>query len=69
MELMVDVVIVGMGIVYLFEDWLCLYVDSGVFELVFELWWWLFLGLFLYYLGWCFVLLVFCVFIDFIKVF
>lgn len=67
-DFVVDVVVVGVGIVYFYEDWLCLYFVSGVFELVLEDWWWLFFGLYFYYLGWWFVLVLFWVFIDFIKV-
>jgi DNA-binding transcriptional LysR family regulator len=50
-DLAVQAAIDGLGIVYLFEDWLQPYLDSGVLEPVLEPWWQRFTGPFLYYPG------------------
>jgi len=48
-DLAVDAAIAGVGIVYLFEDWLRPQLDSGALEPVLEAWWPRFSGPFLYY--------------------
>lgn len=50
-DLAVQTAIDGLGIVYLFEDWLQPYLDSGALEPVLEPWWQRFTGPFLYYPG------------------
>lgn len=48
-DLAVHAAVAGTGIIYLFEDWLRPYLDSGVLEPVLEPWWLRFSGPFLYY--------------------
>jgi DNA-binding transcriptional LysR family regulator len=48
-QLSVDVAAQGTGIVYLFEDWLQPYFDSGALEPVLKAWWPSFGGPYLYY--------------------
>jgi len=48
-DLAVEAAVAGSGIVYLFEDWLRPYIDSGALEPVLEPWWQRFSGPFLYY--------------------
>jgi DNA-binding transcriptional LysR family regulator len=48
-DLAVDAAIAGTGVIYLFEDWLRPYLDSGALEPVLEDWWPSFTGPFLYY--------------------
>jgi len=50
-DLAVDAAIAGSGVMYLFEDWLRPYFDSGALEPVLEPWWPQFSGPFLYYSG------------------
>ncbi|MDB6011544.1 MAG: LysR family transcriptional regulator [Gammaproteobacteria bacterium] len=50
-DLAVDAAVAGTGIIYLFEDWLRPYLDSGALEPVLEPWWQTFSGPFLYYPG------------------
>jgi DNA-binding transcriptional LysR family regulator len=50
-DLAVDAAIAGIGIVYLFEDWLRPLFDSGALEPILEPWWQRFSGPFLYYPG------------------
>jgi DNA-binding transcriptional LysR family regulator len=66
-ELAVEAAIAGTGIIYLFEDWLRPYLDSGVLEPVLEPWWLCFPGPFLYYPGRRLVPAPLCAFVDFIK--
>jgi DNA-binding transcriptional LysR family regulator len=66
-DLAVDAAIAGTGIIYLFEDWLRPYLDSGALEPVLEPWWQRFPGLFLYYPGRRLVPAPLRAFIDFIK--
>jgi DNA-binding transcriptional LysR family regulator len=47
----VDAAVAGTGVIYLFEDWLRPYLDSGSLEPVLEPWWQTFSGPFLYYPG------------------
>lgn len=48
-DLAVDAAVAGSGIIYLFEDWLRPYIDTGALEPVLEPWWQRFSGPFLYY--------------------
>jgi DNA-binding transcriptional LysR family regulator len=48
-DLAVDAAVAGSGVIYLFEDWLRPYLDSGALEPVLEPWWQRFSGPFLYY--------------------
>jgi len=48
-DLAVDAAVAGSGVIYLFEDWLRPYLDSGALEPVLESWWQRFSGPFLYY--------------------
>jgi DNA-binding transcriptional LysR family regulator len=50
-DLAVDAAVAGTGVIYLFEDWLRPYLDSGSLEPVLEPWWQTFSGPFLYYPG------------------
>ncbi|CAN5144506.1 LysR family transcriptional regulator [soil metagenome] len=50
-DLSVDAAIAGVGIIYLFEDWLRPHLDGGALEPVLEDWWESFSGPFLYYPG------------------
>ncbi|MDX3905562.1 MAG: LysR family transcriptional regulator [Pigmentiphaga sp.] len=66
-DLAVDAAVAGTGIVYLFEDWLRPYFDSGALEPILEPWWQRFSGPFLYYPGRRLVPAPLKAFIDFIK--
>ena len=66
-DLAVDAAIAGTGIVYLFEDWLRPYLESGALEPVLEPWWQRFSGPFLYYSGRRLVPAPLRAFVDFIK--
>lgn len=66
-DLAVDAAIAGVGIIYLFEEWLRPHLDSGALEPVLESWWQRFPGPFLYYPGRRFVPAPLRAFIDFIK--
>jgi DNA-binding transcriptional LysR family regulator len=66
-DLAVDAAIAGIGIVYLFEDWLRPHLDSGKLEPVLKPWWLRFPGPFLYYPGRRLVPAPLRAFIDFIK--
>jgi len=50
-DLAIDAAVAGSGIIYLFEDWLRPYLESGALEPVLEPWWQRFSGPFLYYPG------------------
>ena len=50
-DLMVDAAIGGVGIIYLFEDWLRPHLNSGALEPILQPWWLSFSGPFLYYPG------------------
>lgn len=66
-ELAIAAAVAGTGIIYLFEDWLRPYLDSGALEPVLEAWWQPFSGPFLYYPGRRFVPAPLRAFIDFVK--
>lgn len=48
-DLAVDAAVAGVGVIYLFEEWLHPHLDSGALEPVLEPWWLPFSGPFLYY--------------------
>ena len=50
-DLAVDAAVAGVGVIYLFEDWLRPYIARGELEAVLEPWWPRFSGPFLYYPG------------------
>jgi DNA-binding transcriptional LysR family regulator len=54
-------------VVYLFEDWLRPYLDSGALEPVLEEWWPAFSGPFLYYPGRKHLPAPLRAFVDFVK--
>ncbi|SCW77841.1 MULTISPECIES: LysR family transcriptional regulator [unclassified Pseudomonas] len=66
-DLSVQAAVDGLGIVYLFEDWLRPYLDSGVLEPVLEPWWQRFTGPFLYYPGRRYLPSPLRAFVDFIN--
>jgi DNA-binding transcriptional LysR family regulator len=67
-DLAVEAALAGAGVIYLFEDWLRLHLDSGALEPVLEPWWQRFPGPFLYYPGRRLVPGPLRAFVDFIKV-
>ena len=66
-DLAVDAAIAGVGVMYLFEDWLRPHFKSGALEPVLEPWWPRFSGPFLYYSGRRLVPSPLKALIDFIK--
>ena len=66
-DLAVDAAIAGLGVVYLFEDWLRPHFESGALEPVLEPWWQPFSGPFLYYPGRRLMPAPLRAFVDFIK--
>jgi DNA-binding transcriptional LysR family regulator len=66
-DLAVQAAIDGLGIVYLFEDWLRPHLQSGALEPVLEPWWQSFSGPFLYYPGRRYLPSPLRAFIDFVK--
>jgi DNA-binding transcriptional LysR family regulator len=66
-DLAIDAAIAGTGIIFLFEDWLRPYLDTGALEPVLEPWWQRFSGPFLYYPGRRLVPAPLRAFIEFIK--
>jgi DNA-binding transcriptional LysR family regulator len=66
-DLAVETAVAGLGIVYLFEDWLRPYMDSGALEPVLEPWWPQFSGPYLYYPGRRLVPAPLRAFVDFIR--
>lgn len=66
-DLAVQAAIDGLGVVYLFEDWLRPYLRSGALEPVLEPWWQSFSGPFLYYPGRRYLPSPLRAFIDFVK--
>ncbi|MBX8609523.1 LysR family transcriptional regulator [Pseudomonas cichorii] len=67
MDMAIQTAIDGLGIVYLFEDWLRPHLDSGALKPVLEPWWQNFSGPFLYYPGRRYLPSPLRAFIDFIK--
>ena len=66
-DLAVDAAVAGVGIVYLFEDWLRPHLDSGALEAVLEDWWQPFSGPFLYYPGRRLLPAPLRAFVDFVR--
>jgi DNA-binding transcriptional LysR family regulator len=66
-DLAVDAAVAGLGIVYLFEDWLRPYFERGELEPVLEPWWPSFSGPYLYYPGRRLVPAPLRAFVDFIR--
>ncbi|MFK3796408.1 LysR family transcriptional regulator [Pseudomonas sp. NPDC088444] len=66
-DLAIQAAIDGLGLVYLFEDWLRPHLDSGALEPVLEPWWQTFNGPFLYYSGRRYLPSPLRAFVDFIK--
>jgi DNA-binding transcriptional LysR family regulator len=66
-DLAVEAAVGGLGVVYLFEDWLRPYLDRGLLEPVLESWWPRFSGPYLYYPGRRLVPAPLRAFVDFIR--
>ena len=66
-DLGVSAAIAGMGVIYLFEDWLEPHLASGALEPLLEPWWLSFPGPYLYYPGRRLVPAPLRAFIDFVK--
>ncbi|TIW72306.1 MAG: LysR family transcriptional regulator [Mesorhizobium sp.] len=66
-DLAIDAAIAGVGILWLFEDWVRPHFESGALEPVLEPWWQSFPGPFLYYPGRRLVPAPLRAFIDYIK--
>ncbi len=66
-DLAVDAAVAGIGIVYLFEDWLRPYIERQQLEAVLEPWWPQFSGPFLYYPGRRLLPAPLRAFVDFIR--
>jgi len=66
-DLVVEAAMAGIGMVYLFEDWLRPHFVSGKLEPVLEPWWQRFSGPFLYYPGRRLVPAPLRAFVDFVK--
>jgi len=66
-DLAVESAVAGLGIVYLFEDWLRPYMERGLLEPVLEAWWPQFSGPYLYYPGRRLVPAPLRAFVDFIR--
>lgn len=67
-DLAIEAALAGVGVIYLFEDWLRPHLESGALEPVLEPWWLRFPGPFLYYPGRRLVPGPLRAFVDFIKV-
>lgn len=67
LDLAIDAAVQGLGVVYLFEDWLAPYVAQGLLEPVLQPWWPQFSGPFLYYPGRRLVPAPLRAFVDFIR--
>jgi len=66
-DLAVQAAVDGLGIVFLFEDWLRPHLDSGALEPILEPWWQSFSGPFLYYPGRKYLPSPLRAFVDFIR--
>ncbi|MDN4056581.1 LysR family transcriptional regulator [Massilia sp. YIM B02763] len=66
-DLAVEAAVRGLGVVYLFEDWLRPYIERGALEPVLEPWWPRFPGPYLYYPGRRLVPAPLRAFVDFIR--
>ena len=66
-DLSVDAAIAGMGVVYLFQDWLQPHLDRGALQPVLQEWWPAFAGPFLYYPGRRLLPAPLRAFVDFVR--
>lgn len=66
-DLAIDAAVSGLGIIHLWEDWLCPYLDNGLLEPILEPWWQTFSGPYLYYPGRRHLPVPLRTFVDFIK--
>jgi len=66
-DLAVEAAVGGLGVIYLFEDWLRPHLDSGALEPLLEPWWQTFTGPFLYYSGRRHLPAPLRAFVDFIR--
>ncbi|MFZ0869209.1 MAG: LysR family transcriptional regulator [Rhodanobacter sp.] len=66
-DLAVEAAVGGLGVIYLFEDWLRPHLDRGALEPVLEPWWQTFTGPFLYYPGRRHLPAPLRAFVDFIR--
>lgn len=67
LDLAIDSAVQGLGVIYLFEDWLTPYVERGELQPVLEPWWPRFSGPYLYYSGRRLVPAPLRAFVDFIR--
>jgi len=67
LDLAIDSAVQGLGVIYLFEDWLAPYVERGLLQPVLQPWWPQFSGPYLYYSGRRLVPAPLRAFIDFIR--
>lgn len=67
LDLALDAAVAGLGVVYLFEDWLKPYFERGQLQPVLEPWWPRFSGPYLYYPGRRLVPAPLRAFVDFIR--
>jgi DNA-binding transcriptional LysR family regulator len=67
LDLAIDSAVQGLGVIYLFEDWLKPYVERGELEPVLQPWWPQFSGPYLYYSGRRLVPAPLRAFVDFIR--
>ncbi len=67
LELAIDAAMQGLGVVYLFEDWLTPYIERGQLQPVLQPWWPQFSGPFLYYSGRKLVPAPLRAFVDFVR--
>lgn len=67
LDLAIDSAVQGLGVIYLFEDWLKPYVERGLLQPVLEPWWPQFSGPYLYYSGRRLVPAPLRAFVDFIR--
>lgn len=67
MELAIGAAIAGIGIVYLFEDWLRPAITSGQLEVILQPWWLSFSGPYLYYSDRRLIPMPLQAFIDFVR--
>jgi len=67
LDLAIDSAVQGLGVIYLFEDWLAPYVERGLLQPVLQPWWPQFSGPYLYYSGRRLVPAPLRAFVDFIR--
>lgn len=67
LDLAIDAVVQGLGVIYLYEDWLAPYFANGKLQPVLEPWWLQFSGPYLYYSGRKLMPTPLRAFVDFIR--